>query len=104
MRHPQHDLLADAVRSWYTSSAPAMGYETEERRFGFYMRNPRVPGGRVNQVTVRDVSPDRVPELLADLCAYYGAEPVRILIDDRPAAAQLRPALLAVGYAHDGAT
>src|SRR5207245_7461231 len=42
--------------------------------------------------------------LLADLCAYYGAEPVRILIDDRPAAAQLRPALLAVGYAHDGAT
>src|SRR5207248_2427187 len=76
----------------------------EERRFGFYMRNPRVPGGRVNQVTVRDASPDRVPELLADLRAYYGAEPVRILIDDRPAAAQLRPALLAAGYAHDGAT
>src|SRR5207245_1690541 len=86
-RHPQHDLLAIAVRSWYTSSAPEMGFETEERRFGFYMRNPRVPDGRANRVTLRDVSPDRVPELLADLRAFYGAAPVRILIDDRPAAA-----------------
>src|SRR5438128_841464 len=104
MRHLQHDLLADAVRRWYTSSAPAMGYETEERRFGFYMRNPRVPDGRANQVTFHDLSPEQVPELLADLRAFYGAEPVRILIDDRQTAERLRPALLAVGYAHDGAT
>ena len=102
-RHPQHDLPASAVRSWYTSSAPEMGYQTEERPFGFYMRNVKLAGGSFNQVTLRDVSPGQVPELLADLRAYYGDGLIRILIDDRQTAERLRATLLAAGCTHDAA-
>src|SRR5437763_12174214 len=102
-RHPQHDLLAHAVRSWYTSSAPEMGYQTEERPFGFYMCNVKLAGGSFNQVTLRDVSPEQVRVLLADLRSYFGDGLVHILIDDRQTAERLRPALLAAGCAHGGA-
>src|SRR5919204_6070735 len=102
-RHPQHDLLAAAVRSWYTSSAPEMGYQTEERPFGFYMRNVKLAGGSFNQVTLQDVSPEQVPALLADLRSYFGDGLIRILIDNRQTAERLRPVLLAAGCNHDGA-
>jgi ribosomal protein S18 acetylase RimI-like enzyme len=81
-----------------------MGYQTEERRFGFYMRNVKLADGSVNQVTLRDVLPGQVPEFLADLRAYFGDGPVRILIGDRQTAERLRPAMLAAGCADDGAT
>jgi ribosomal protein S18 acetylase RimI-like enzyme len=79
-----------------------MGYQTEERPFGFYMRNVKL-AGRSTKVTLRDVSPEQVPALLADLRSYFGDGLVRILIDDRQTAERLRPALLAASCAHGGA-
>jgi ribosomal protein S18 acetylase RimI-like enzyme len=80
-----------------------MGYQTEERPFGFYMRNVKLAGGSFNQVTLRDVSPEQVPVLLADLRSFFGDGFIRILIDDRQTAERLRPALLAAGCNHGGA-
>ncbi len=95
MRHPERDRLAAEVAGWYTQSFPELGYIVERRRFGFYGRNVHAPGA--NRVTLRDVTPDTVPALLADLHAYFAGQPVTLLVDDRDVAASLGPALSAAG-------
>ena len=92
-RHPQHDAIAATLRSWYITSAPAMGYQVERRRFGFYMRPPAGFG----EVTVTDAGPEDVPALLADVRAYYGDTSAGIFVEDRRADAIFGPALVAAG-------
>jgi ribosomal protein S18 acetylase RimI-like enzyme len=94
VRHPQHDAVVEAVRSWYRRSYPEMGYLIEERRFGWYGNAGPAASGRV---TLRDVTPELVRELLDDVDAYYGGLPVSLFVDDREADAALRPALQAEG-------
>jgi GNAT superfamily N-acetyltransferase len=97
MCHPNHDELVQVVRGWYTESAPEMGYLVEAREFGFYMRNVNAPS--FGSVVLRELPPARVPELLADLRAYYGPVPVSIQIDDRELEARVGGALVAGGFA-----
>jgi GNAT superfamily N-acetyltransferase len=92
-RHPQHDAVAVTVRSWYITSAPAMSYHVERRRFGYFMRHPAGFG----EVTVADAGPVDVPALLADMRAYYGDMGAGIYVDDRRMDARLGPALVAAG-------
>src|SRR5215207_5914813 len=92
-RHPQHDAIAASVRTWYTTSAPSMGYHVERRPFGFYLRHP----AGVCEVTLTDAEPEDVPALLADVRTYYDDPSVGIYIDDRQMEASLGPALVAAG-------
>ena len=75
-RHPEHDRLVRAVRGWYATSYPAMGYHTERRRYGYYTVNPRIPGGFASRVVLRDVAPEQVPECLADARRYFVDAPI----------------------------
>lgn len=34
-QHPAHDELVFELKLWYTRSMPEMGYQAEERRFGY---------------------------------------------------------------------
>src|SRR6266508_2272163 len=92
-RHPEHDRIAATVRSWYTTSAPSMGYQVERRPFGCYLRHPAGFG----EVTLTDAGPADVPALLADVRAYYGETAASIFVEDRRAEAILGPALVAAG-------
>ena len=93
-RHPEHERIAETVRGWYRMSDPAMGYHVERRPFGFYMRHE---AGGFGMVTVRDVRPEQVPALLADVRAPYGDCSPSIMVDDRQTDAVLGPALKAAG-------
>ncbi len=95
MRHPEHDRLTAEVVGWYTQSFAELGYVVERRHFGFYGRNVRALGA--NRVTLRDVTPGDVPELLADVRAYFAGQPVTLLVDDRAMSAVLGHALSAAG-------
>lgn len=95
MRHPEHDRLAAEVISWYTQSFPELGYIVERRRFGFYGRNVHAPAA--NRVTLRGVTPEDVPALLADVHAYFDGQPVTLLVDERDVAVALGSALKAAG-------
>ncbi len=101
-RHPEHDRLVRALRGWYTTSYPAMGYHTERRGYGYYTVNSRIPGGLASRVLLRDVAPEQVPECLADARRYFGDAPAAVVVDDRQVDAQLGPALLAAGCAREG--
>ena len=70
-----------------------MGYEVEERRFGFYQRQKDT--GRT-RATVRRLSADEVPAFIEDLRRYSGGE-VRFYVDDRELDGRVGPALAAHG-------
>ena len=93
-RHPQHDLVAEAVHSWDTTSFPELGYHVERRPFGFYQRHV---SGQFGKVTVEDVRPERAGALVADVRAYYGDCAASIMVRDRQVDAVLGPALVAAG-------
>ncbi|HET9110763.1 MAG TPA: GNAT family N-acetyltransferase [Ktedonobacterales bacterium] len=95
MRHPDHDAVAATVRGWFTESAPEMGYHKERRRFGVYGRHAAAGG----EVLIRQLAPSEVDAFLADVRDYFGGAPVRLYIEDRALAAQLRSALLDHGCA-----
>lgn len=91
MPHPDHDAIAQTVRGWFTESAPEMGYQREQRRFGVYGRHPSAG----DEVMIRQLAPDEVSVFLADLRNYFGGASVRLYIEDRALDAMLRPALTA---------
>jgi ribosomal protein S18 acetylase RimI-like enzyme len=91
MPHPDHDAIAQTVRGWFTDSAPEMGYQREQRRFGVYGRHPSAG----DEVMIRQLAPDEVPAFLADVRGYFGGAPVRLYIEDRALDAGLRAALTA---------
>lgn len=95
MRHPEHDAIAATVRGWYTQPQPALGYVGERGRFGYYGRHVAMPGW--GQVTIEDLDPAHVPELIVDLRECYGAAEVFISFDDPDISARVRSQVLAAG-------
>lgn len=93
-QHPAHDELVFELKLWYTRSMPEMGYQAEERRFGYYQRQRDT--GRV-RATVRNLAVREVPEFLEDLGRYSGEERVRFHVDDRDLDERLGPALVVSG-------
>lgn len=93
MRHPAHDAIAATVRGWFSASAPEMGYEKEQRRYGVYGRH--LTAG--SEILIRHLTSAEVPALLADARDYFGPAPLRLYIEDPALDAQLRAALLAEG-------
>jgi len=89
MPHPDHDAIAQTVRGWFTYSAPEMGYQREQRRFGVYGRHPSAG----DEVMIRQLAPAEVPEFLADVRDYFGGASVRLYVEDRALDETLRPAL-----------
>ncbi|MGC2301741.1 GNAT family N-acetyltransferase [Candidatus Binatus sp.] len=95
MRHPEHDRLREEVRSWYRTSIPELGYHAEQRRFGSYRRHAEDPDSGL--IVVDNLSPDEVPEFLADANSYFDNRVVNIWIEDKKHDATLGPALVAAG-------
>ncbi len=93
MQHPAHDAIAATVRGWFSASAPEMGYEKKQRRYGVYGRHATAG----NEVLIRQLTPAEVPALLADAREYFGPTSLRLYIEDPALDAQLRAALLAAG-------
>lgn len=100
-RHPEHDRLHQEVRSWYQTTMPALGYEVARRRFGSYRRHAENPDSGL--IIVEAMTPDEVPEFLADANSYFGNRTVNIWIDDKDLDATLGPALVAAGAAAEKA-
>jgi ribosomal protein S18 acetylase RimI-like enzyme len=101
MRHPEHDRLREEVRSWYRTSIPELGYRVEQRRSGSYRRHAEDPDSAL--IIVDDLSPDEVPEFLADASSYFDNRVVNIWIEDQKTDATLGPALIAAGASKDKA-
>jgi ribosomal protein S18 acetylase RimI-like enzyme len=101
MRHLEHDRLCDEVRSWYRTSAPELGYHVTQRRFGSYRRHAEDPDSGL--IIVDALSPEEVPEFLADASSYFGQRAVNIWIEDRKPDATLGPALITAGVSADKA-
>ncbi len=95
MRHPEHDALRKTVRSWYVESSPEMGYVTEKRRFGYYMRNAADP--LFGRVTLEALEPVDVPRFLDDARDYYGNATVEVCVEDRAGDDRLREPLVEGG-------
>ncbi len=71
-----------------------MGFEVEERRFGFYQRQKDT--GRT-RATVRRLTAEEVPDFIQDLRRYSGEDEVRFYVDDRELDGRVGPALAARG-------
>jgi hypothetical protein len=99
MRHPEHDRLREEVRSWYRTSTPELGYHVVQRRFGAYRRHAEDPHSGL--IIVDAMSPDEVPEFLADASSYFDSRVVNIWIEERNLDATLGPALIAAGVSAD---
>lgn len=100
--HADHDRLVEELRTWYTSSSPEMGYHVERRPFGFYGRNVNVEHHHTNRVTVRDLRPVQVPELVTDLRTYYHDDSVYLYVDEPIVDALIGPALERAGCGRAG--
>src|SRR4051812_14226376 len=94
MRHPEHEAVAAEVASWYTTSAPGMGYLLEERWCGLFTTQESLIGPRV---ILRIKDPADVSRAVQDIAATYGEQPVEVWLEGRDAVADLEPALLAAG-------
>jgi GNAT superfamily N-acetyltransferase len=96
LRHPDHDVVARAVRGWYTESYAVIGYCRERRRFGVYRRNVHLPfvGGGV---LIEELAGGQIPEFLVDVHHYFGDGEVEISIDNRQKDAEIGDALVAAG-------
>lgn len=106
MPHPEHDRVAEEVRSWYRTSFPEMGYRVELRRFGFYGRNDSTPGS--GRIVVEALTPRDVPEFFEDARQYFDAHQqaaaIDIWLDDQDADRTLGPDLVAAGCSRRSAT
>jgi ribosomal protein S18 acetylase RimI-like enzyme len=101
VRHPEHDRLCEEVGSWYRTSLPELGYHVERRRFGFYRWHAENPDSGL--IIVDAMSPEEVPEFLADANGYFDQHAVNIWLEDRDLDATLGPVLVEAGASTDKA-
>lgn len=109
--HPQHELVAAEVRSWYTDwpgrspgpsgSSPDIGVRTHEAAYG-YLRDGPGPAGRRLVLTVDDEVAAR--DALRSAAEYYGSEQFDVWVDDRDRAMRLEPVLVEAGFHAPDAT
>lgn len=97
--HPEHDAVAREVSGWFTTSAPEIGYEVSNRRYGYQSDL----GSGQARVILRVGEPGQVPAALADAAAG-GAGTLTIWVDDRERAARLDGALRSAGCRPGDAT
>jgi GNAT superfamily N-acetyltransferase len=90
--------VAAEVRSWYVLSYPEMGITSVQRPFGYYRTSSGAP--QWGWATITDVDESTVPEMVADLRAFYGERAVSIDVDDETYSAGVRSALAAAGWTH----
>lgn len=95
MRHPEHDAIADEVRSWYRKAHPDEGYTAEERWFGYLRSNTQASFAAA---TVTSLEPDKVPAFRAELSAVFGPRDVRVQVEGEAYTDELDQALLAHGF------
>src|SRR4051812_37539487 len=94
MRHPEHEAVVAEVASWYTTSAPGMGYLLEERWCGLFTTQESLIGPRV---ILRDQKDADVRRAVQEIAATFGDRPVEVWLEGRDAVADLEPALVAAG-------
>lgn len=87
------------MRGWFTTSAPAIGYEVAERPYGFLGRTVR--GTRL---ILRLDSPEDIACVLADAAAFASGADLVVWVDDRTRAVALGPGLAAAGWRAGAAT
>ncbi len=93
-QHPDHDAVAEQVRSWYTCSTPKLGISVTRETFGVLSNSERAAFRRL-VLTVDD--PAEVAGALAAAAEFYGSSEFEVWVDDRSRAERLGPALEAVG-------
>jgi hypothetical protein len=102
MRHPEHDAISVEVRSWYEQSYPSMGIQVEQRRYGIYRHNLKVPD--YCSVVVQSLLSDEVADFLADVHHYYGDRSVELLVNSRKTDQELCKAFSAAGCSRTEST
>jgi GNAT superfamily N-acetyltransferase len=93
-RHPDHEVVAEEVRGWYTSSTPEIGLRVIRESFGFLGHSDQASLRRL-VLTVDD--PLEVADALGAAAEFYGGSEFEVWVDDRARAERLSPALGAVG-------
>jgi GNAT superfamily N-acetyltransferase len=73
-----------------------MGWECEERRFGYYRRNVKAAES-VPRITARNLSEATVAAFVRDVREWAGGGEARVYVDDRYADAKLGAALVGTG-------
>jgi GNAT superfamily N-acetyltransferase len=102
MRHPEHDAISVEVSSWYEQSYPSMGIQVEQRRYGIYRHNLKVPD--YCSVVVQSLLSDEVADFLADVHHYYGDRSVELLVNSRKTDQELCKAFSAAGCSRTEST
>ena len=102
--HPQHDLIAAEVRSWYTdwSGATAggdtagqqMDVQTERCAFGYLRRGP----GAVRRLVLTVDDAGELPGAVDAGARFFGTADFEVWCDEKDRAAALEPALGSVGF------
>lgn len=93
-RHREHDSIAAALRSWYTTSTPEAGVEITAHSFGFLSDADRPDPLRV-LLTLED--PDQVPGAIALAAELAGTDQLTVVVDDRVRAEHLAAGLERAG-------
>jgi GNAT superfamily N-acetyltransferase len=92
--HPEHEALVRELRSWFTTSAPEIGYHVEELWCGYVSE----PDEHTRARFVLDVdTPESVQAALVDARRLVGTGEITVWVDDRERAARLGDALRAGG-------
>ena len=94
VRHPEHDAVAAEVASWYTTSAPTMGYVLQERWCGLFTTPASLLGPRVVLRLADDAALD---DAISEIRSTFDADDVELWVEGRDRTAQLHEALTAAG-------
>jgi GNAT superfamily N-acetyltransferase len=94
VRHPEHDAVSSAVRSWYTASTPAIGLSVIPASYGFLTVSDRAELKRL--VLTKD-SPEEVTDALTAAADFYETSAFEVWIDDRLRAGRLTATLTSAG-------
>ena len=92
--HPDHDELTRELRSWFTTSAPEIGYRVEELWCGHLSELGGDMGARL---ILGVVTPDQVPAALHDARKLCGSQEITVWVDDRARAGRLDESLRSCG-------
>ena len=102
LKHPGHERICEEMRSRYRTSAPELGFQVVRRRFGFYRRHIDHPESGL--IIVDALTPDEVPEFVADARNYFDNRALYIWLEDQDLEAELASVLVTAGVSMGKAT
>ena len=92
--HPEHDALQRELRSWFTNSAPTIGYFVSKHWYGYLTEPDSCFGARL----ILDVEEaEQVPEALAEAKSACPNQEITIWVDDRERVRRLDRSLRELG-------